>query len=89
MKIIVAIANFGTKNSKYLNMLIEKYRSMKKYKIDIVVLSNIPKDLGSGVEVIVDLPTNNPWSLPFGYKKLFADRIMDMIFLFIQRMIPL
>jgi 2-polyprenyl-3-methyl-5-hydroxy-6-metoxy-1,4-benzoquinol methylase len=44
------------------------------YDIDIVVLSDIPKELGSDIEVIVGLPNKNPWSLPFGHKKLFAER---------------
>jgi 2-polyprenyl-3-methyl-5-hydroxy-6-metoxy-1,4-benzoquinol methylase len=47
------------------------------YCIDIVVLSNIEKDLYPDVEVIVGLPTNDPWSLPFGHKQIFADRVYD------------
>lgn len=43
--------------------------------MDIVVLSNIPKDLGADVEVVVGLPTKDPWSLPFGHKKVFAERV--------------
>jgi 2-polyprenyl-3-methyl-5-hydroxy-6-metoxy-1,4-benzoquinol methylase len=39
------------------------------------VLSNIHKDLGPDVEVRVGLPAKNPWSLPFGHKQLFAERI--------------
>jgi 2-polyprenyl-3-methyl-5-hydroxy-6-metoxy-1,4-benzoquinol methylase len=77
MKTLVAIANFGTKNVRYLNMLLEEYRSMTNYQVDIVVLSNIPKDLGSDIEVVVGLPTRNPWSLPFGHKRLFAERIQN------------
>jgi 2-polyprenyl-3-methyl-5-hydroxy-6-metoxy-1,4-benzoquinol methylase len=75
MKILVAIANFGTKNAKYLKRLINEYRSMTRYKVHIVVLSNIPKDLGPDIEVIVGLPTKNPWSLPFGHKTLFTERL--------------
>ena len=77
MKILVAIANFGTKNAKYLERLLREYRSMTRYKVDIVVLSNIPKNLGSDVEVIVGYPTKDPWSLPFGHKKVFSDRVSD------------
>jgi 2-polyprenyl-3-methyl-5-hydroxy-6-metoxy-1,4-benzoquinol methylase len=43
--------------------------------VDFVVLSNIPKDLGADVEVVVGAPTSDPWSLPFGYKTIFADRV--------------
>jgi 2-polyprenyl-3-methyl-5-hydroxy-6-metoxy-1,4-benzoquinol methylase len=48
---------------------------MTRYEVDIVILSNIPKDLGSDVEVIVGLPTKDPWSLPYGHKALFSERI--------------
>ena len=64
MKTLVAIANFGKKNEKYLLRLLEEYRTMIRYKVDIVVLSNIPKILGPDIEVIVGLPTKDPWSLP-------------------------
>jgi SAM-dependent methyltransferase len=45
---------------------------MEYYDVDIVVLSNIPKDLGPDVDVKVGFPTKDPWSLPFGYKELLA-----------------
>jgi len=73
--LIVAIASYGTKNTEYLYRLIDEYRSMRRYNVDIVVLSNIPRDLGPGVEVIVGLPTKDPWSLPFGHKEIFAQRL--------------
>lgn len=75
MRILVAIANHGTKNAVYCNRLLAEYRSMKKYAVDIVVLSDIPKDLGPEIEIIVGLPSKDPWSLPFGHKSLFADRM--------------
>src|SRR3990172_5461101 len=75
MKTLVAIANFGTKNEKYLKRLLEEYRSMTRFEVDLVVLSNIPKDLGLDIEVIVGLPIKDPWSLPFGHKALFSERI--------------
>ena len=74
MKILVVIASYGLKNQAYLRRLIDEYTSMS-YGIDIVILSNIPKELGSDIEVRVGLPAKNPWSLPFGHKKLFAERI--------------
>jgi 2-polyprenyl-3-methyl-5-hydroxy-6-metoxy-1,4-benzoquinol methylase len=73
--VLVAIANHGTKNQEYLQYLLREYRSMRKYKVDLVVLSNIQKELGADVEVIVGTPTKNPWSLPFGHKKIFAERV--------------
>ena len=48
-----------------------------RFDIDVVVLSNIPKELPSNVEVIVGLPAKDPWSLPFGHKRVFAERVSD------------
>ena len=76
MKVLVTIANHGTKNIGYVNTLLNEYRSMP-FVTDLVVLSNIPKDLGSDVEVFVGCPTKDPWSLPFGHRQLFADRVSD------------
>ena len=73
-KILVAIASFGTKNDRYLARVIEEYRSMP-YHVNVVVFSNIYKDLGPAIEVRVGLPDKNAWSLPFGHKQLFAERL--------------
>ena len=73
-KVLVAVANHGTKNKPFLDKLLAEYRSMDRHEVKIVVLSNIPKDLGPDVEVKVGLPCRDPWSLPFGYKTLFAER---------------
>lgn len=43
------------------------------FDVDIVVLSNIEKKLGPGVECRVGVPNSNPWSLPFAHKKLFSE----------------
>lgn len=75
-RVLVAIANHGTGNRQYLDRLIREYRSMP-WQVDVVVLSNIPKDLGPDVEVRVGLPAKDPWSLPFAHKQLFADRCED------------
>ncbi len=76
MKILAAIANYGTKNAKYLEKLLAEYKAMP-YDVDIVILSNTPKNFGPEVKVLVGLPTKDPWSLPFGHKKIFADRVND------------
>jgi 2-polyprenyl-3-methyl-5-hydroxy-6-metoxy-1,4-benzoquinol methylase len=73
MKLFVVIANYGRKNDIYLSRVLSEYRSMD-YHVDIVVLSNLDKDLGPDVEVVVGLPQKNPWSMPFGHKRLFAER---------------
>src|SRR5215472_3320091 len=73
MKILVAIANYGVKNDGYLSRVLSEYRSMS-YQTDIVVLTNFEKDFGKDVEVVTRLPNKNPFSLPFGHKRIFAER---------------
>jgi SAM-dependent methyltransferase len=76
VKILVAIANYGSKNLKFLQLLLSEYQRMP-FDVDIVILSNDPKDLGENIEVRVGLPVKDPWSLPFAHKPLFAERIKD------------
>src|SRR5579864_7031120 len=76
-KILVAIASWNTKNDQYLAQLVREYRSMS-YDVDIVVLSNLRKEVGPGVElVVVDLRGRDPWSLPFAHKEILARRQND------------
>jgi 2-polyprenyl-3-methyl-5-hydroxy-6-metoxy-1,4-benzoquinol methylase len=76
LKVLVAIANYGTGNEQYFRRVLEEYQGME-WETHIVVLSNIPKILGPDVEVVVGLPDRNPWSLPFAYKQVFFDRRND------------
>jgi 2-polyprenyl-3-methyl-5-hydroxy-6-metoxy-1,4-benzoquinol methylase len=73
VRILVAIANHGTRNLHHLERLLEVYRAYS-HQVDVVVLSNVPKDVGEDIEVRVGLPTRDPWSLPFGHRQLFAER---------------
>ena len=75
-RVLVTIASYGHGNDRYLAHLIREYRSMS-FKVDIVVLSNLRKDVGAGVELVVGLPNRNPRSLPFVHKRIFADRLND------------
>jgi 2-polyprenyl-3-methyl-5-hydroxy-6-metoxy-1,4-benzoquinol methylase len=72
-KLLVVIANFGRRNDEYLARVLSEYRSMP-YQTDIVVLTNVEKQLGPDVEVRVGLPARNPMSLPFGHKRVFGER---------------
>ena len=56
IKILVAIASYGRGNDKYLAQLVREYQSMS-FDVHIVVLSNIQKDVGPGVELVVGMPT--------------------------------
>lgn len=73
LKLLVAIASYGDSNDRYLARIIQEYRSMS-FKVDIVVFSNIRKNVGEGVEVHVGLPDRDPRSLPFAHKQVFAER---------------
>ncbi len=48
MKVLVVLSNYGTKNDPYLQRISEEYRKMP-YNVDLVVLSNISKDLGPDI----------------------------------------
>jgi 2-polyprenyl-3-methyl-5-hydroxy-6-metoxy-1,4-benzoquinol methylase len=76
VKILVAIASYGTNNDAYLQRLLQEYATMP-YEIDVVVVSNVRKALGPNVEVVVGLPSSNPWSLPFAHKSIFVERAND------------
>jgi 2-polyprenyl-3-methyl-5-hydroxy-6-metoxy-1,4-benzoquinol methylase len=73
LRILVAIASYGTGNDLYLHRLIAEYRSMS-FHVDIVVLSNIEKNISPTIECLIGLPDRNPLSLPFAHKKLFVER---------------
>ncbi len=74
LKVLTVIASYGQKNIDYLDHLIRTYQGMQ-FDVDIVVVSDAPKDLGSDVEVVVGLPSANPWSLPFAHKPIFAQNL--------------
>lgn len=68
---LVAIASYGTAQDHFLERVLSEYRKIKGVK-RIVVLSNCNKPV-DGAEVLVGLPSGNPYSLPFAHRKLFAD----------------
>lgn len=70
-RVLVAIASYGSRNAALLKQIIGNYRSMSM-DVQVVVLSEAPKELGDDVRVAVGLPSPNPWSLPFAHKSLFA-----------------
>jgi SAM-dependent methyltransferase len=74
LRLLVVFACFGEKNIDLLKRIIAHYRSMT-LDVDVVVVSDAPKDLGEGVEVIVGLPTEDPWSLPFAHNAVLAQRV--------------
>jgi 2-polyprenyl-3-methyl-5-hydroxy-6-metoxy-1,4-benzoquinol methylase len=76
LRLLVVIASFGAKNLPLLRRIIANYRRLS-FHVKVVVVSDIPKDLGAEVEVIVGLPTTDPWSLPFAHKAVLAQKVDD------------
>ena len=74
LRVLVAICSYGEKNLQFLKQIIQTYQRMPM-AVDIVVLSEAPKDLGLNVKVVVGLPSKDPWSLPFGHKGIFAENV--------------
>lgn len=74
LRLLVAIASYGSSNDRHLRRVIEEYRSMS-FCVDIVVLSNIEKSDIGDVKCSVGLPNKNPWSLPFAHQNLFSDNV--------------
>src|SRR4030081_2973540 len=74
LRLCVVIASYGDKNIEFLKRIIRNYQGMDM-EVAIFVLSEAPKDLGPDVKVLVGLPSRNPWSLPFGHKRVFADNL--------------
>ncbi|MGO8676109.1 MAG: class I SAM-dependent methyltransferase [Limisphaerales bacterium] len=74
LRLLVAIASYGEKNIEFLRRTIQNYRGMAM-DVDVVVVSEAPKDLGPSVRVVVGLPSKNPWSLPFAHKPVLAENV--------------
>jgi hypothetical protein len=73
MKMLAAIANYGPFRFGCLDRMIESFQRMS-CRVDIVIHSDRPKDVPDGVSLVVGLPTEDPCSLPFAHKQLFAER---------------
>lgn len=72
VKILVGIAHHGSKNRPFLLRMLAEFEAMP-YHVDVVILAEEEKDLGEGVQVRVGAPTDDPWSLPFAHRSLFAE----------------
>lgn len=73
-KILVVIANYGTKNDQYLRCLLREYASLP-YDVHVVILTNTPKEHGDSVEIVLHQPTGDPWTFPFAHKRILAEHI--------------
>lgn len=73
LRLLVVVAHYGHKNRPYLLGMLEEFRQMP-FDVTIEVLSESPKDLGPDVHVRVGVPGRSPWTLPFAYKQVLAER---------------
>jgi hypothetical protein len=73
--ILVAIASHGTAQDHYLAQMLAEFR---KFSLSVtpVVMTNKFKTV-EGAEVVVGVPSPDPYSLPFAHRKLFAERADD------------
>lgn len=69
--IFIAIASYGTAQDHYLERLLEEYRKLRMHN-RVVVMSNQNKPV-QGAEVLVGLPSRDPYSLPFAHRKVFVE----------------
>ena len=76
MHVLVTIAHYGSKNRSFLDRMLDTFREMT-FEVDVVVLSEAPKDLPDDVQIRVGLPTDDPWSLPFAHRQVFQERLFD------------
>jgi len=74
LRLLVAIASYGSKNLDFLKRIIRRYQNLPM-DVDVVVFSEVSKDLGQTVKVFIGLPSSNPRSLPFTHKSYFAENI--------------
>lgn len=74
VRMLVTIACYGTRNLELLERVIATYQAMP-FDVDIVVVSESPKQLAPDVRVVVGLPAKNPWSLPFAHKAILAENL--------------
>ncbi len=73
-RLLAVIASYGLKNLELLRRVIAEYKGMNM-DVDVVVVSNEPKELDADVRVVVGLPSRDPWSLPFAHKAIFAKNV--------------
>jgi SAM-dependent methyltransferase len=84
VRILVGIPNYGVKNRPYLEQVLEGFRAMP-HDVHVVVNTEVARDFADGVENIVGLPTENPRSLPFAHRTLFADRVDEFdLFVYVE-----
>jgi len=75
-RLLVAIASYGEKNLPFLKQTISNYQQLTiADKVNVIVVTEAPKDLPE-IKQVVGLPDpKNPWTLPFAHKRIFAEEV--------------
>lgn len=76
MKILISISTYGEKNNKYLNQVIDEYKSFKKYDTDIIVNGTIPLERKD----ITFVTHKNPKNTAYFHRKEFFEKQDDYDF---------
>jgi len=69
--VLVAIASYGRAQDHYLTRLLAEYRKLHM-RVRAIVLTNERKAVDNA-ELLVGLPSPDPYSLPFAHRKLFGE----------------
>lgn len=88
LEVLVAIASFGTAQDHFLEHVVAQFH---RCDVDcrVVVLTNRHKPVDNA-EVLVGLPSKNPYSLPFAHRALFTKHAHDYdLFVYVEDDTPI
>lgn len=81
-KILAVLVNYGDEQLQYLQQVVSELKSFKKYKVSIIVNSNIPLDI-KGIDMVNVIKLDNYQLLPITCRQVIWDHKDDFdIFLF-------
>ena len=81
-KILAVLVNYGDEQLQYLQQVVSELKSFKKYKVSIIVNSNIPLDI-KGIDMVNVIKLDNYQLLPITCRQVIGDHKNDFdVFLF-------
>jgi len=81
-KILVAISNFGTEQLTHLEKVVEELKNFKKYKVTIIVNSDIPLNI-KGIDLVNIIKLDNCLNLPLTCRQVLLTNKDDFdLFIF-------
>lgn len=76
MKLLVVLVNYGDEQLNYLEQVVVALKKFKKYKVTIIVQSNIPLNI-AGIDIVNVVKLKNYQLLPLTCRKEIWDRRND------------